>query len=146
MMTIQNYGGFRRMTSLCKTKVPQYILDDLEPIKDDDQAVKDYGIQQMINMCKQLQAGGQDGFHFYTMNLERSTTLVLEGLGFVPEQETVRKLPWKSSLAVNRDKESVRPIFWRNRPKSYIARTQNWDEFPNGRWGDSRSPGIFILT
>ena len=33
----------------------------------------------------------------------------------------------------------MRPIFWANRPKSYIMRTQSWDEFPNGRWGDSGS-------
>jgi methylenetetrahydrofolate reductase (NADPH) len=36
----------------------------------------------------------------------------------------------------------VRPIFWANRHKSYIARTKEWDEFPNGRWGDSRSPAF----
>jgi methylenetetrahydrofolate reductase (NADPH) len=36
----------------------------------------------------------------------------------------------------------VRPIFWRNRNRSYVARTQDWDEFPNGRWGDSRSPAF----
>jgi methylenetetrahydrofolate reductase (NADPH) len=36
----------------------------------------------------------------------------------------------------------VRPIFWRNRNKSYVLRTQDWDEFPNGRWGDSRSPAF----
>lgn len=35
----------------------------------------------------------------------------------------------------------MRPIFWKNRAKSYIRRTETWDEFPNGRWGDSRSPG-----
>jgi methylenetetrahydrofolate reductase (NADPH) len=34
----------------------------------------------------------------------------------------------------------VRPIFWKNRIKSYVNRTEAWDEFPNGRWGDSRSP------
>jgi len=34
----------------------------------------------------------------------------------------------------------VRPIFWKHRNKSYVARTQDWDEFPNGRWGDARSP------
>jgi len=27
-----------------------------------------------------------------------------------------------------------------NRIKSYISRTENWDEYPNGRFGDSRSP------
>jgi hypothetical protein len=39
-------------------------------------------------------------------------------------------------------KEDVRPIHWANRPKSYIKRTITWDEFPNGRWGDNRSPAV----
>ena len=40
-----------------------------------------------------------------------------------------------------REKEDVRPIYWANRPKSYVMRTEDWDEFPNGsRWGDSTSP------
>jgi methylenetetrahydrofolate reductase (NADPH) len=38
--------------------------------------------------------------------------------------------------------EEVRPINWANRPKSYIKRTVTWDEFPNGRWGDNRSPAF----
>jgi len=25
------------------------------------------------------------------------------------------------------------------KPKSYISKTSQWDEFPNGRWGPSRS-------
>jgi methylenetetrahydrofolate reductase (NADPH) len=33
IMPIQSFGGFKRMTDLCKTKVPEFILDDLEPIK-----------------------------------------------------------------------------------------------------------------
>jgi len=45
-----------------------------------------------------------------------------------------------------RHKESVRPIFWANRPKSYLYRTSTWDEFPNGRWGDSRSPAFGDLS
>ena len=52
IMAIQNYRGFVRMTSYCKIKVPQSILDDLEPIKDDDEAVKAYGIELGIKMCK----------------------------------------------------------------------------------------------
>lgn len=44
------------------------------------------------------------------------------------------------SLTPNRRSESIRPIFWANRTKSYLSRTENWDEYPNGRFGDSRSP------
>merc|ERR1719162_1585755 len=32
IMPIQSYGGFSRMTSLCKTKVPPHINETLEPV------------------------------------------------------------------------------------------------------------------
>ncbi|KAJ1654780.1 methylenetetrahydrofolate reductase (NAD(P)H) met13 [Dispira simplex] len=140
IMPIQSYNGFNRMTTLCKTAVPAHILEALAPIKDDDQAVKKYGVQLAIDMCRQLRQGGQVGFHFYTLNLEKSVRLILEGLEFVAPVEKLRPLPWKPSLGPKRREETVRPIFWRNRTRSYISRTENWDEFPNGRWGDSRSP------
>ena len=36
----------------------------------------------------------------------------------------------------------MRPIHWSYRPKAYINRTLAWDDYPNGRWGDSRSPAF----
>lgn len=45
-----------------------------------------------------------------------------------------RPLPWAVSAHPKRREEDVRPIFWASRPKSYIHRTQEWDDFPNGRW------------
>lgn len=140
IMPIQSYGGFKRMTTLCKTYVPPEIWKALEPIKDDDQAVKDYGVQLAIAMCNKLKAHGTRCFHFYTLNLEKSVRLILEGLQFVADIEVAKPLPWQPSLAKNRTKENVRPIFWKNRTRTYVMRTEAWDEFPNGRWGDSRSP------
>jgi methylenetetrahydrofolate reductase (NADPH) len=55
---------------------------------------------------------------------------------------TRRKFPWRASALSTRSKETVRPIFWANRPKSYMARTDTWDEYPNGRWGNSNSPAF----
>ena len=80
----------------------------------------------------------------YTMNLAQATRMVLEELGLTSTDGTPnnKPLPWRQSLGLNRREEDVRPIFWKNRNKSYIARTQDWDEFPNGRWGDSRSPAF----
>lgn len=40
VMPIMTYGGFKRMTSFCKTAVPQHIADTLEAIKDNEAAVK----------------------------------------------------------------------------------------------------------
>lgn len=78
------------------------------------------------------------------MNLAQATRMVLQELDLIPMDGTpTRKaLPWRQSLGFNRREEDVRPIFWKNRNKSYVVRTQEWDEFPNGRWGDSRSPAF----
>jgi methylenetetrahydrofolate reductase (NADPH) len=143
MMPIHGFAGFERMTTLCKTSVPDSIREALEPIKTDDEAVKAYGIKLCIEMCKELLANGVEILHFYTLNLEKSVTAILEGLGLL-DPEVRRPLPWRSrpSLTNSRGKETVRPIFWANRPKSYMQRTQSWDEFPNGRWGDSGSPAF----
>ncbi|PWY99146.1 methylenetetrahydrofolate reduct [Testicularia cyperi] len=83
IMPIQNYQSFRRMTNLCKAKVPQPILDALEPIKSDDAAVKEYGVSLSIHMIGRI---------------------------FLDSYQ--------------------------------VPETTTWDEFPNGRYGDSRSPAF----
>ena len=64
---------------------------------------------------------------------------VLHKLALWDADNALRDLPWKQS-PVNYDQrhnEDVRPIFWSIRPKSYVCRTSDWDQFPNGRWGNS---------
>ncbi|KAJ1556157.1 hypothetical protein HK405_006092 [Cladochytrium tenue] len=79
---------------LNKTAVPKFILDELEPIKDDDKAVKDYGVALAVSMCNKIKAAGGLGFHFYTLNLEKSVRLILEGLEFVAPIDVAKPLPW----------------------------------------------------
>ena len=77
------------------------------------------------------------------MNLAQATRMTLEELELVGDHTPPqRPLPWRQSLGLNRREEDVRPIFWKNKHKSYVTRTQDWDEFPNGRWGDARSPAF----
>lgn len=40
IMPVMTYGGFKRMTTFCKTQIPETILETLEGIKDNDEAVK----------------------------------------------------------------------------------------------------------
>ena len=137
IMPIQNYQGFHKMTTFCQTKVPQEILDKLEEIKDDEDAVKDYGVELGTKMVKKMIDHGIEGFHFYTLNLERTVRRTLENLNIIQKE---RDTPWRK--VATRQTEGVRPIFWNYRPKSYIDRTYSWDDYPNGRWGDSRSPAF----
>ncbi|KAJ3721120.1 methylenetetrahydrofolate reductase-domain-containing protein [Lentinula raphanica] len=139
---IQTWNGFQRATSLAKTIIPQSFLDALEPHKANDEKVREIGTQLVAEMCRKILNAdlGIRGLHFYTMNLEKGTKMLLQELNLVPRVETVKPLPWRQSLTPTRRQETIRPIFWANRTKSYISRTENWDEYPNGRFGDSRSP------
>ncbi|KAH1489714.1 hypothetical protein LV164_004985 [Aspergillus fumigatus] len=144
IMPISTYAAFIRRANWTKARIPPDWLEALEPVKNDDAAVKEIGKRLVADMCRRLLAAGINHLHFYTMNLAQATQAVLEELKLIPSEETPlqRPLPWRPSLALNRRGEDVRPIFWRNRNSSYIARTQTWDEFPNGRWTDSRSPAF----
>ncbi|XP_056398190.1 methylenetetrahydrofolate reductase (NADPH) [Hyla sarda] len=139
---IQGYGSLRQLVKLSKLEVPQEIKDVIEPIKDNDAAIRNYGIDLVVSMCRELlDSGLVHGLHFYTLNREVATIEVLRRLGLWQEDPR-RPLPWAVSAHPKRREEDVRPIFWASRPKSYIHRTQEWDDFPNGRWGNSSSPAF----
>ncbi|XP_010223153.1 PREDICTED: methylenetetrahydrofolate reductase [Tinamus guttatus] len=139
---IQGYHSLRQLVRLSKLEVPQEIKDVIEPIKDNDAAIRNYGVELAVSMCRELLDSGMvHGLHFYTLNREVATTEVLKRLGMWTEDPR-RPLPWAVSAHPKRRVEDVRPIFWASRPKSYIYRTQEWDDFPNGRWGNSSSPAF----
>ncbi|GAA5946504.1 hypothetical protein JCM3775_007554 [Rhodotorula graminis] len=150
IMPIQNYLSFRRMTNLCGTHIPDDIMADLERIQHDDAAVKDYGVRLSVKMMRALFDEGIRGYHLCTLNLEKSVTRVLELLEWVEPDATRHKPRLHRTLAPNgaplpKVVNSLRP-----RPDSSqsvagpdIARKDSpasWDEFPNGRFGDARSP------
>ena len=141
IMPIHNYARFIKFTQFCKVNIPSSVSKELESIKNDDSSVIEYGIEQASKMCEELIDEGAPGLHFYTLNLEYSVTEILSSIGLVSRNESDRKLPWRQSSDSERKlSEDVRPIFWSNRPVSYLTRTETWDDFPNGRWGDITSP------
>lgn len=144
IMPIATYNSFLRRAKHMNCKIPDEWLAALEPVKNDDIAVRNIGKTLVADLCRKIAKAGIVHMHFYTMNLAQATRMVLEELQWMPTAHSPLRqtLPWKQSLALGRRNEDVRPIFWRNRNKSYISRTQDWDEFPNGRWGDSRSPAF----
>ncbi|RCK57983.1 Methylenetetrahydrofolate reductase 2 [Candida viswanathii] len=148
IMPISTYSAFLRRAKWSEISIPQHFLDALDPIKDDDFLVREKGTELVSEMCqKLLESGYVNHLHFYTMNLEKATVMILERLNLVEAVKSneivgVTELPWRKSLNPERSKESIRPIFWQNRKYSYVTRTATWDEFPNGRWGDSRSPAF----
>lgn len=82
LMCINAYGGFVKMTKFCKTRVPAELKDKMDSLKDDPDAVKAFGIEFGIQMCRDLIEIGVDVLHFYTLNLEKITYGILGGLGY----------------------------------------------------------------
>ncbi|EIE19820.1 methylenetetrahydrofolate reduct [Coccomyxa subellipsoidea C-169] len=87
IMPIMTYGGFKRMTSFCKTAIPSEISEHLEKIKDNDEAVKAYGIELGTQMCRRLLEAGTPGLHMYTLNLENASVSILQNLGLIEKSQ-----------------------------------------------------------
>jgi methylenetetrahydrofolate reductase (NADPH) len=117
IMLIQSFTGFKRLVSLCQVNVPSHISEALETIKEDDQAVKDYGIYLMTNLCQRLINKGLLGFHFFTLNLERSVRIILEELAFANKFRLYDD-------PVNSNENSS----WQSPSKLVSAKNRNWDE------------------
>eukprot|EP01034_Spumella_vulgaris_P022768 gene22768-28930_t len=147
MMPIQSFSGLQQLTKHLRIYVPDKIWSDLAPIRDDDEQVQAYGVKLCTEMCDTLGKNGVKGFHFFTFNLQASAMAVLTNLGANESAASRRDYPWRGSRSnSNGALEDVRPINWANRPREYIQRTDNWDNFPNGRWGDNRSPAYGELS
>lgn len=144
---IQGYASLRQLVRLSRLVVPQSMRDAIEPIKDDDEAIRSLGVRLCVGMCRELFAGGYaPGLHFYTLNREVAVREILTELDLWSTATPRKPLPWRRSANDVRFREDVRPIFWNSRPQSYLQRTASWDDFPNGRWGDSSSPAFGELT
>lgn len=150
IMPITTYSTFLRRASWGEINIPKKFIDNLDPIKDDDEMVREIGTNLVVEMCQKLiDSGYINHLHIYTMNLEKAPLMILERLNLLPTEDEFNEstnsfLPWRKSLNPSRKNEEIRPIFWKRRPYSYVARTSQWaeDEFPNGRFGDSSSPAF----
>jgi methylenetetrahydrofolate reductase (NADPH) len=71
ILPIQGYESLRHLTKLSKLKPPETIVQTIEKLKDDDAAIRSYGVELASNMCRELlETGLVPGFHFYTLNRE----------------------------------------------------------------------------
>jgi methylenetetrahydrofolate reductase (NADPH) len=194
VMPIQSYQSFRRMTKLTNASIPPVLLDRIETVKADDEAVKHLGVDVAVEMINQIRSGTEQrcmGFHFCTFNLERSVAFVLERSGMISPREPSTPSSGKHKVEIvdvagitsrlatslidgddtqnraivdDEGQERLEPPRPAQRRLSLrstrsqqfalavsegqgeLGREANWDEFPNGRWGDARSPGTLSAT
>lgn len=188
LMPINTYQLFHRAAKLSHASIPQAILDKFpESIQNDDDKVKSIGVEILRNAIHGIFSrtnGRIRGFHFYTLNLEKSIAQIVEKsslLSRVIEEgkdedaimsddesyktaaiSKVLKSRRSSSLntsnkvlvdKIRMDSQdfedaadfklsvpSKKEIVAISSGEGTLGRDATWDDFPNGRFGDSRSP------
>jgi methylenetetrahydrofolate reductase (NADPH) len=86
VLPILSTAQIKRFTTLCGARLPAPLLECLEALGDDDEAVTQFGIEVATQQCRELLAGGAPGLHFYTLNRARSTAAVLGNLGLAQRE------------------------------------------------------------
>ncbi|KAJ7112438.1 FAD-linked oxidoreductase-like protein [Mycena crocata] len=142
--------------TLCGTRVPDSVLAALDPIRNDDQLVKDYGVRLAVEMIGRLTTEGAiPGVHMCTLNLEKSVQRVLEGLKWTGSSEAIHnklieEVPTQNELIVTPSTAaSSATLGLANIPategeagRGELNNAATWDDFPNGRFGDFKSPAF----
>lgn len=169
LMPLQSYDILMRTTQLAHAKVPPELLLKLQGVKGDDEAVKQVGVEAIHDVVKSIRdvkAKGPRGFHFYTLNLEKAVSSLLERCNLIPPDpdyssiSAIDDVPLlvngdaahhralssaSSSAAAQLTKNSHRSsspaglVPPNNNP---LSREATWDDYPNGRFGDARSPAF----
>jgi methylenetetrahydrofolate reductase (NADPH) len=73
IMPITNYTQLARFSDACGAEIPRYIRKRLEAYGDDKAAIRAFGHEVVLALCRRLLEGGAPGLHFYTMNQAEAT-------------------------------------------------------------------------
>lgn len=88
IMCLTSLGGFKRMTDLCKTRLPEGMMAEAQDAGATDDSFKAYGIDVCTRMCRSLLDNGALGLHFYTLNLEKVVVATLKNLGLITAEQS----------------------------------------------------------
>jgi methylenetetrahydrofolate reductase (NADPH) len=80
IMPITNVEQVRRFTQLCGAAIPPTMLNELDRLKDDEDAVLSLGVAYATAQCLDLLQRGAPGIHFYTLNKSAATRTILTAL------------------------------------------------------------------
>ncbi|KAK4694832.1 methylenetetrahydrofolate reductase (NADH), partial [Lecanoromycetidae sp. Uapishka_2] len=169
LMPLQSYDILVRTTKLAHAKVPSELLQRLHGVKGDDEAVKQVGLEylsEIVNGIKEVKATGPRGFHFYTLNLEKAVSSLLERCNLIPpdpDENAIEEIPFlpngingvisHSRTLSSTDSTVANQLTTNSHRSSSPTRTipptvnghsreATWDDYPNGRFGDARSPAF----
>ncbi|PNF27577.1 hypothetical protein B7P43_G02266 [Cryptotermes secundus] len=83
ILLIQDYTSLIHISSACSVEVPRSVLDIIEPIKDNREAVRKFGVHLAVEMVSYLFSQNySNAAHFFTLNRQLSVIETCKCLGF----------------------------------------------------------------
>lgn len=176
LMPITTHKVFLRSTKLSNARVPRDISKRLEAPGNDDNMVKSIGIDILTDMIAQIDSKTESrikGYHFYTLNLEKSVAYIVENSKLFRQQLPEPAVDHEDAVASDSDGDEMavkaaqetylnrknqiikdtriasisralrndrKAIVDISTGKGALGKDATWDEFTNGRFGDSNSP------
>ena len=86
IMPITNYRQLARFSARCGANIPGWLAERLESFGDDGAAIRDYGLEVVTELCRQLIDGGAPGLHFYTLNRSELAFAICHAIGVRPHK------------------------------------------------------------
>ena len=80
IMPILNLKQIKRFTKMCGAHLSDSLMAKFEGVQDDNEKVRQIGIEHAIAQCKELLENKVPGIHFYTLNRSKATLAILEEL------------------------------------------------------------------
>ena len=80
ILPILSTPQIRRFTALCGATIPSALDDQLERFADDDDAVREIGVDWAARQVEELWRSGVAGIHLYTLNRSYSASKILDSL------------------------------------------------------------------
>ena len=80
VLPILNTAQIRRFTSLCGASIPPELDSKLEEYAEDDNAVRELGVEFASRQVEELWENGVPGIHFYVLNRSYSVSRILSNL------------------------------------------------------------------
>ena len=80
VLPILNTAQIRRFTSLCGATIPSELNSKLDEYAEDDNAVRELGVEYASRQVEELWENGVPGVHFYVLNRSYSVSRILANL------------------------------------------------------------------
>jgi methylenetetrahydrofolate reductase (NADPH) len=81
VLPILSAPQIRRFTALCGARIPSELDQQLDKYAEDDNAVRELGIEYATKQVRELWYSGVPGIHFYVLNRSYSVSKILANLG-----------------------------------------------------------------